>query len=202
MAQGDTEITFIGNCVADPELRFTPAGAAVANIRVASTPRFFNKTTNQWEDGEAVFLTVNAWRDMAEGVAESITKGMRVMVKGVLRQRTYQTKDGSDRTIYEIEAEDIGPSLKYAKAQVTRNPRNNQGGGGNWGNNQGGQQGGQQGNTGGFGGQQGNTGGFGGQQAQNNVANGLGGQPAPANDPWNSAPPAGGFGGADDEVPF
>lgn len=197
MAQGDTEITFIGNCVADPELRFTPAGVAVANIRVASTPRFFNKTTNQWEDGDAVFLTVNAWRDMAEGVAESITKGMRVMVKGVLRQRTYQAKDGSDRTIYEIEAEDIGPSLKYAKAQVTRNPRNNQGGGGF---------GGQQGNTGGFGGgQQGgynqnqpNTGGFGGQQAQNNVANGLGGQPAPDNDPWNSAPPAGGFGGSDE----
>ena len=221
MAQGDTTITVVGNLVADPELRFTPSGAAVANFRIASTPRTFNRTTNQWEDGEALFLTCNVWREAAENVAESLTKGMRVIVQGRLRQRSYETREGEKRTIFEVEVDEVGPSLKYAKAEVTRNARGGgQGGfGGNQGGNQGGGQGGFNQNTGGFGGQQGNQGGFGGNQGGNPGGNqgqsgnnfnqgGFGGggnqAAAPDNDPWNSAPPAGsgGFGGADDEPPF
>ena len=199
MAQGDTTITVVGNLVADPELRFTPAGAAVANFRIASTPRTFNRSTNQWEDGEALFLTCNVWREAAENAAESLTKGMRVIVQGRLRQRSYETREGEKRTIFEVEVDEVGPSLKYAKASVTRNPRS--GGQGGFGQNSGGFSG-QQGNQGGFGGNQGqsgnnfNQGGFGGGNS-NQAA-------APDNDPWNSAPPAGsgGFGGADDEPPF
>ena len=224
MAQGDTTITVVGNLVADPELRFTPAGAAVANFRIASTPRTFNRSTNQWEDGEALFLTCNVWREAAENAAESLTKGMRVIVQGRLRQRSYETREGEKRTIFEVEVDEVGPSLKYAKASVTRNPRSGGQGGGNFGGNQGGGQGfgqgGNQGggkggfgqNSGGFSGQQGNQGGFGGNQGQsgNNFnQGGFGGgnsnqAAAPDNDPWNSAPPAGsgGFGGADDEPPF
>lgn len=127
MAQGDTPITIVGNLVADPELRFTPSGAAVANFRVATTPRVYNRDTNQWEDGDAVFLTCNAWRQMAENIAESLTKGMRVIVAGKLRQRSYQTKEGENRTVYEIEVDEVGPSLRYATASVTRADR--QGGG-------------------------------------------------------------------------
>lgn len=127
MAQGDTPITVVGNLVADPELRFTPSGAAVANFRVATTPRVFNRDTNQWEDGDAVFLTCNAWRQMAENIAESLTKGMRVIVAGKLRQRSYQTNDGENRTVYEIEVDEVGPSLRYATATVNRADR--QGGG-------------------------------------------------------------------------
>lgn len=140
MAQGDTPITIVGNLVADPELRFTPSGAAVANFRVATTPRVFNRDTNQWEDGDAVFLTCNAWRQMAENIAESLTKGMRVIVAGKLRQRSYQTNDGENRTVYEIEVDEVGPSLRYATATVTRADRQGsgqqQGGGGQstWGN--------------------------------------------------------------------
>ena len=119
MAQGDTPITIVGNLVADPELRFTPSGAAVANFRVATTPRVYNRDTNQWEDGDAVFLTCNAWRQMAENIAETLTKGMRVIVAGKLRQRSYQTKDGENRTVYEIEVDEVGPSLRYANASVT-----------------------------------------------------------------------------------
>lgn len=125
MAQGDTPITIVGNLVADPELRFTPSGAAVANFRVATTPRVFNRDTNQWEDGDAVFLTCNAWRQMAENIAETLTKGMRVIVAGKLCQRSYQTKDGENRTVYEIEVDEVGPSLRYATAAVTRADRNN-----------------------------------------------------------------------------
>lgn len=197
MAQGDTPITVVGNLVADPELRFIPSGAAVANFRIASTPRTFNRETNQWEDGEALFLTCNCWRQMAENVAESLTKGMRVVVTGKLRQRSYQTKEGENRTVFEVEVDEVGPSLRYASASVNRNPREggNQGGGG-FGGNQGGSFGNSQGgqnaqNTGGFGNSQGNQGG------QNSQSNNQ-----PANDPWNSAPPAGGFGGMDDEPPF
>lgn len=197
MAQGDTTITVVGNLVADPELRFTPSGAAVANFRIASTPRTFNRTTNQWEDGEALFLTCNVWREAAENVAESLTKGMRVIVQGRLRQRSYETREGEKRTIFEIEADEVGPSLKYAKAEITRNARG--GGQGGFGGNQGG----------GFGGNQGaNPGGNQGQSGNNFNQGGFGGgnspQAAPDNDPWNSAPPAGsgGFGGADDEPPF
>ena len=127
MAQGDTPITIVGNLVADPELRFTPSGAAVTNFRVATTPRVFNRDTNQWEDGDAVFLTCNAWRQMAENIAETLTKGMRVIVAGKLRQRSYQTKDGENRTVYEIEVDEVGPSLRYATATVTRADRQGSG---------------------------------------------------------------------------
>lgn len=123
MAQGDTPITIVGNLVADPELRFTPSGAAVANFRIASTPRTFNRETNQWEDGEALFLTCNVWRQAAENVAESLSKGMRVIVTGRLKQRSYQTKEGEQRTVFEVEVDEVGPSLKYASASVSRNPR-------------------------------------------------------------------------------
>lgn len=184
MAQGDTNITVVGNVVADPELRFTPSGAPVANFRVASTPRRFNSQTNQWEDGEAMFLTCNVWRQAAENVAETITKGMRVIVQGRLKSRSFQTREGENRTVFEIDVDELGPSLRYASAQVKRNPRESGNGGSN-GNQGGGQQQAQPA-------QQQNQGGFGGFS---------GGQQAQA-DPWNSAPPAGGFGGADDEPPF
>jgi single-strand DNA-binding protein len=137
---GETPITFVGNAVEDPELRFTPSGAAVAKFRVASTPRTYNKDTSTWVDGEATFLTVNVWRQQAEQVAESILKGMRVVVVGVLKSRTYDAKDGTKRTVFEIEAEDIAVSLKFATAKVTKAQRS------------GGQQSGQQ--PGGFGSQQ------------------------------------------------
>lgn len=120
MSQGDTPITVVGNVVADPELRFTPSGAAVANFRIASTPRTFNKQTNQWEDGDGLFLTCNVWRQAAENVAESLSKGMRVIVNGRLRQRSYETREGEKRTVYEVEVDEVGPSLKYATAKVTR----------------------------------------------------------------------------------
>src|SRR5438477_9462602 len=117
MAAGDTQITIAGNLVDDPELRFTPAGQPVARFRIASTPRFLDKNTNEWKDGEGLFLTVNCWRQMAENVAESLTKGSRVIVQGRLKQRSYETKEGEKRTVIEIEADDIGPSLKNATAK-------------------------------------------------------------------------------------
>lgn len=202
MAQGDTPITVVGNLVADPELRFIPSGAAVANFRIASTPRSFNRETNQWEDGEALFLTCNCWRQMAENVAETLTKGMRVIVNGKLRQRSYQTKEGENRIVFEVEVDEVGPSLKYATASVNRNPREGgQGGygGGNYGGNQGGGNfGGGQNQGGNQGGYQGNQGGYGGQPNQ-----GGQNQSQPDHDPWGSAPEAGGFdGGAGDEPPF
>ena len=123
MAQGDTNITVVGNIVADPELRFTPAGAAVANFRVASTPRRYNSQTNQWEDGEAMFLTCNVWRQAAENVAETMSKGMRVIVTGRLKQRSFQTREGDNRTVFEIDVDEVGPSLRFSTAQVNRNPR-------------------------------------------------------------------------------
>lgn len=196
MAQGDTPITVVGNLVADPELRFTPTGLAVANFRIASTPRVYNRESGQWEDGEALFLTCNVWREAAENVAESLTKGMRVIVNGRLKQRSYQNREGENRTVFEVEADEVGPSLKYASASVSRNSRDGNSGrsGGGFGGNQGNQfQGGQ--STGGFGG--GNQGGQGGQSGQGGQQNSQ-----PANDPWNSAPPTGGFGGMDDEPPF
>ena len=130
MAQGDTPITLVGNVVASPELKYTPSGTAVADFRVASTPRAFNRDTNQWEDQEGLFLTCNAWRDMAENVMETLSKGMRVIVQGRLRQRSYENREGQRRTVYEIEVDDIGPSIKFATAQVTRNPRSGGQGGG------------------------------------------------------------------------
>ncbi|MGN6090149.1 MAG: single-stranded DNA-binding protein [Actinomycetes bacterium] len=127
---GETTITVIGNLVDDPELRFTPSGAAVAKFRIASTPRSFDRQTNEWKDGESLFLTVNIWRQAAENVAESLQRGMRVIVSGRLRQRSYETKEGEKRTVYEIEADEVGPSLRNATAKVTRASRSGGGSGG------------------------------------------------------------------------
>ncbi|OEJ26044.1 single-stranded DNA-binding protein [Streptomyces agglomeratus] len=169
---GETVITVVGNLVDDPELRFTPSGAAVAKFRVASTPRIFDKQTNEWKDGEGLFLTCSVWRQAAENVAESLTRGMRVVVQGRLKQRSYEDREGVKRTVYELDVEEVGPSLKTATAKVTKTTgRGGQGGYG------GGQQGGQQG-----GGNWGGAPGGGGQQ----------GGGAPADDPWASSAPAGG----------
>ncbi len=172
---GDTTITVVGNLTADPELRFTPSGAAVANFTVASTPRIFDRQSSEWKDGEALFLRCNIWREAAENVAESLTRGSRVIVTGRLKQRSFETREGEKRTVFEVEVEEIGPSLKYATAKV--NKANRSGGGG-----------------GGFGG--GGGGGGGSRPAQG------GGGNAPAEDPWGSAPASGSFAGNDDEPPF
>jgi len=129
MAAGDTQITISGNLVDDPELRFTPSGQPVAKFRVASTPRFRDNTTGEWKDGDSLFLTCNVWRQAAENVAESLTRGMRVIVSGRLRQRSYETKEGEKRTVYEVEVDDVGPSLRNASAKVNRASRNGAGGG-------------------------------------------------------------------------
>ncbi|WP_433248061.1 single-stranded DNA-binding protein [Streptosporangium sp. CA-135522] len=133
MAAGDTTITIVGNLVDDPELRFTPTGQAVARFRIASTPRFLDKTTNEWKDGEGLFLTCNVWRQAAENVAESLQRGMRVIVQGRLRQRSYETKEGEKRTVYEVEVDEVGPSLKNATAKVNKTARQGGGGGGGFG---------------------------------------------------------------------
>jgi single-strand DNA-binding protein len=174
MAAGDTQITIAGNLVDDPELRFTPAGQPVARFRVASTPRFRDNTTGEWKDGDSLFLTCNVWRQAAENVAESLTRGMRVIVSGRLRQRSYETKEGEKRTVYEVEVDDVGPSLRNASAKVNRVARS---GGGD----------------GGYGGGQRSSGGrsSGGSREQ---GGGGGGEP----DPWASDSP----GGYSDEPPF
>lgn len=196
---GETVITVVGNLVDDPELRFTPSGAAVANFRIASTPRTFDRQTNEWKDGEALFLSCSVWRQAAENVAESLTKGMRVVVQGRLKQRSYEDREGQRRTVVELEVEEVGPSLKYATAKVARVQRGGGGGGGYGGGSQaaddpwasspsqgGGNQGG--GNQGGYGGGQSapsQGGGWGGQQGGGN----QGGQQS---DPWatgNDEPP-------------
>ncbi|MDO5684858.1 MAG: single-stranded DNA-binding protein [Bifidobacterium sp.] len=174
MAYGETTITVVGNLVADPELRYTPSGAAVANFRVASTPRRFDSQTNQWVDGEPMFLSCNIWRQAAENVAESLKKGARVIVTGRLRQRSYETRDGERRSVFEVEVDEIGPSLRYAKAQVERT-------GGQGGQGFGGGQGGQS-----YGGGQG----FGNQGGYSGGQGGFGGGNADA-DPWSSAPTQG-----------
>ncbi|WP_406094749.1 single-stranded DNA-binding protein [Streptomyces sp. NBC_01013] len=172
---GETVITVVGNLVDDPELRFTPSGAAVAKFRVASTPRIFDRQTNEWKDGEGLFLTCSVWRQAAENVAESLTRGMRVVVQGRLKQRSYEDREGVKRTVYELDVEEVGPSLKSATAKVTKTTgRGGQGGQGGQGGYGGGQQGG--GNWGG-------GPGSGGQQ---------GGGGAPADDPWATSAPAGG----------
>lgn len=125
---GETIITVVGNLVDDPELRFTPSGAAVANFRIASTPRTFDRQTNEWKDGEALFLSCSVWRQAAENVAESLQKGMRVVVQGRLKQRSYEDREGQRRTVVELEVEEVGPSLKYASAKVTRASRGSGGG--------------------------------------------------------------------------
>jgi single-strand DNA-binding protein len=181
MAAGDVTITVVGNLTDDPELRFTPSGAAVANFRVASTPRFLDRTTNEWKDGEPLFLACNIWRQAAENVAESLQRGARVIVTGRLRQRSYETREGEKRTVMELEVDEIGPSLRYATAKVQKMQRSSGGGGGGYGSG-GGNNGG--GNSGG-----GNSGG------------GRGGN---FDDPWASAAPAAssGSGNFDEEPPF
>ncbi|HXD28565.1 MAG TPA: single-stranded DNA-binding protein [Arthrobacter sp.] len=188
---GETVITVIGNLTADPELRFTPSGSAVANFTIASTPRTFDRQTNEWKDGETLFLRASVWREAAENVAETLTKGMRVVAQGRLKSRSFETKEGEKRTVMELEVDEIGPSLRYASAKVTRTQRNNAGGGGFGGGNAGGNFGGGNQGGGGFGG--GNSGG-------NN-----GGWNAPADDPWSSSSSSGGgWGntGGSDEPPF
>jgi single-strand DNA-binding protein len=138
MAAGDTAITIAGNLVDDPELRFTPSGQPVAKFRVASTPRYLDKGTNEWKDGDSLFLTCNVWRQAAENVAESLTRGMRVIVSGRLRQRSYETKEGEKRTVYEIEVDDVGPSLRNASAKVNKVARSNGNAGGQGGSGGGG----------------------------------------------------------------
>ncbi|MCJ0868831.1 single-stranded DNA-binding protein [Streptomyces sp. ZAF1911] len=171
---GETVITVVGNLVDDPELRFTPSGAAVAKFRVASTPRTFDKQTNEWKDGESLFLTCSVWRQAAENVAESLTRGMRVIVQGRLKQRSYEDREGVKRTVYELDVEEVGPSLKNATSKVTKTTgRGGQGGYGGGGGGQ--QQGGGGGNWGG---------------APSGGAPQGGG--APSDDPWASSAPAGG----------
>ena len=135
MAAGDVTLTVVGNLTDDPELRFTPSGAAVANFTVASTPRFLDKATNEWKDGDALFLRCSIWRQSAEYVAESLQRGMRVIVQGRLKQRSYETKEGEKRTVVELEVDEIGPSLRYATAKVTKAQRGGGGGGNNYSSN-------------------------------------------------------------------
>jgi single-strand DNA-binding protein len=179
---GETVITVVGNLTADPELRFTPAGAAVANFTVASTPRTFDRQSNEWKDGDALFMRCNIWREAAENVAESLTRGARVVVTGRLRQRSYETREGEKRTVVELEVDEVGPSLRYATAKVNKVSRGS--GGGNSG--------------GGFGG---SSGGSGGSSSRSSGGSSGG------DDPWGSAPQASGSfggsrGGGDDEPPF
>lgn len=179
---GDTVITVVGNLTADPELRFTASGAAVANFTIASTPRTLDRASGEWKDGEALFLRCNIWRQPAENVAETLTRGSRVIVTGRLRQRSFETKEGEKRTVIELEVDEIGPSLRYATAKVNRAARAEGGGGG-----------------GGYGSGSGNAGGGGGYSGG---GSGGGRSQTPADDPWGSAPPAGGGGGYTDEPPF
>jgi single-strand DNA-binding protein len=186
MALGDTPITLVGNLVNDPELRFTASGQPVATFRVASTPRLRDNNTGEWKDGDSLFLSCNVWRQMAENVAESLQRGMRVIVSGRLRQRNYETKEGEKRTSYEIEVDDVGPSLLRASAKVTRAARGG-GDGGFGGGPSGGNSGG--GNYGG--GQRGGNGNSG------NSGNSGGGARNADSDPWASD-----GGGYSDEPPF
>lgn len=178
---GETTITVIGNLTGDPELRFTPSGAAVANFTVASTPRTFDRQSNEWKDGDTLFLRCSIWREAAESVAESLTKGTRVVVVGRLVQRSYETREGEKRTVYELQVDEVGPSLRYATAKVTRTQRS---GGGNFGGGNGG--------GGNFGGGGGNFGGGG-------SSSGGGGQ---TDDPWATPAGGGSGGGYSDEPPF
>ena len=187
---GETVITVVGNLTDDPELRFTPSGAAVANFTVASTPRTLDKATNEWKDGDALFLRCSVWRQAAENVAESLTRGTRVVVQGRLRQRSYETREGEKRTVVELEVEEIGPSLKYATTKVSKTSRGGGGGGG----------GGGYGSSGGGGG----GGGGGSERAPaGSRSGGGGGDSGGGDDPWASAAPAGaGSSTYSDEPPF
>jgi single-strand DNA-binding protein len=186
---GETTITLVGNLTADPELRFTPSGAAVANFTVASTPRTFDRNTNEWRDGEAMFLNCAVWRQAAENVAESLQKGMRVIVQGRLKSRSYETREGEKRTVFEVDVDEIGPALKYATARVSRNSGGGQGGGGRSGGQGGGGYGG--GNSGGgYGGNSGggNSGGgnSGGDDPWASGNAGAGARQQGGNDPWGA----------------
>jgi single-strand DNA-binding protein len=169
---GDTIITVVGNLTADPELRFTPSGAAVANFTVASTPRIYDRQSGEWKDGDALFLRCNIWREAAENVAESLTRGARVIVTGRLKQRSFETREGEKRTVVEVEVDEIGPSLRYATAKVNKASRSGGGGG------------------------------FGGGSPRSPAPAPAQASSAPADDPWGSAPASGSFGGGDDEPPF
>src|SRR5215510_9729824 len=138
MAAGDTNITLVGNLVEDPELRFTPSGQAVAKFRVASTPRFLDRQSGEWRDGESLFLTCSIWRQAAENVAESLQRGMRVIVQGRLKQRSYETKEGEKRTVFEIDVDEVGPSLRNATAKVSKTTRSGGSSGGSFGGSTGG----------------------------------------------------------------
>jgi single-strand DNA-binding protein len=172
---GETTITIIGNLTNDPELRFTPSGAAVANFTVASTPRTFDRQSNDWKDGETLFMRCSVWRDAAENVAESLQRGSRVLVTGRLKSRSYETKEGEKRTVVELDVDEVGPSLRYATAKVNKTTRSGGGGGG-----------------GGYGGG-GGGGGYGGGQADDPWATGPSG---------GGGGGGAGFGGSTDEPPF
>jgi single-strand DNA-binding protein len=196
---GETPITVVGNLTADPELRFTPSGAAVANFTVASTPRTFDRQSNEWKDGEALFLNCSVWRQAAENAAESLTRGMRVIVQGRLKARSYETREGEKRTVFEIDVDEVGPSVKYATAKVTKTSRSGGGqgfGGGSGGDDpwasSGGSGGGSAGGSGGGSGGGGNGGGWGGNQGGGQGSGGGQG------DPWATS----GSGGSSDEPPF
>ncbi|WP_028280104.1 single-stranded DNA-binding protein [Arthrobacter sp. H5] len=165
---GETTITVVGNLTSDPELRFTPSGSAVANFTIASTPRTFDRQSNEWKDGETLFLRASVWREAAENVAETLTKGTRVVAQGRLKSRTYETKEGEKRTVMELEVDEIGPSLRYASAKVNRTQRSGAGGGG-------------------FGG---DSSGSGGGNSNQNWGGGQQGQQPAQQDPWGA--PAGG----------
>jgi single-strand DNA-binding protein len=197
---GDTQITVVGNLVSDPELRYTPTGVAVANFRIASTPRTFDRQSNEWKDGDSLFLTCNVWRQAAENVAESLQRGMRVVVQGRLHQRSYETREGEKRTVFEIEVDDVGPSMRNASAKVAKSNRSGGGGGGFGGGGTGGGGGG--GGNGGFGGggQGGSagSGGYGGSAGGRSGGGGGGG----GDDPWASDSSGFGGEGSSDEPPF
>lgn len=198
---GETTITIVGNLVDDPELRFTPSGAAVANFRVASTPRTFDKQTNEWKDGEGLFLSCSVWRQAAENVAESLQRGMRVVISGRLKARTYETREGEKRTVFEIDVDEVGPSLKYATAKVTKTTRSGGGQGGGSASSGGDDPWASQGSTSqGSTNQGGGSGGSWGGQQGGGSSGGQQGAPqgAPANDPWATS----GAGGSSDEPPF
>lgn len=204
---GETTITVIGNLTNDPELRFTPSGSAVANFTVASTPRTFDRQANEWKDGETLFLRASIWREAAENVAESLTKGMRVIVSGRLKSRSYETKEGEKRTVIELEVDEIGPSLRYASAKVNRTQRSGGQGGGNFGGGQGGNFGGNQGGNFGGGNAGGGWGGSQGSQGQGGNSGGSwGGGGQQQDDPWATpgvSNAGGGWGnGNDSEPPF
>ena len=172
MAAGDTTITVVGNLTADPELRFTAAGAAVADFTVASTPRILDRQSGEWKDGEALFLRCSIWREAAENVAESLTRGARVIVTGRLKQRSFETREGEKRTVVEVECDEIGPSLRYATAKVNKVSRGGGGGGG---------------------------GGYGGGSRQSQPPREPANR---GDDPWSNAPESGSFGDSSDEPPF